>query len=161
MLRHISPFGKRTQRHFIIIVQSNGSFRSSADPMGLTYKDEYFLFSTNQGGFHYSKNLSDWEFAPASFQRRPTDDDMCAPAAFVSGDTLFYTGSTYEGLPVWYSTSPKSGRFKRAIERNTLPSWDPCLFLDDDGKLYLYYGSIARLKRPDLGDVLYHTGNPS
>lgn len=122
-------------------VQSNGSFRSSADPMGLTYKDEYFLFSTNQGGFHYSKNLSDWEFASASFQRRPTDDDMCAPAAFVSGDTLFYTGSTYEGLPVWYSTSPKSGRFKRAIERNTLPSWDPCLFLDDDGKLYLYYGS--------------------
>lgn len=122
-------------------VQSNGSFRSSADPMGLIYKDEYFLFSTNQGGFHYSKNLSDWEFAPASFQRRPTDDDMCAPAAFVSGDTLFYTGSTYEGLPVWYSASPKSGRFKRAIERNTLPSWDPCLFLDDDGKLYLYYGS--------------------
>lgn len=122
-------------------VQSGGSFRSSADPMGLTYKDEYFLFSTNQGGFHYSKNLSDWEFAPASFQRRPTDDDMCAPAAFVSGDTLFYTGSTYEGLPVWYSTSPKSGRFKRAIERNTLPSWDPCLFWDDDGKLYLYYGS--------------------
>lgn len=50
-------------------VQSNGSFRSSADPMGLIYKDEYFLFSTNQGGFHYSKNLSDWEFAPASFQR--------------------------------------------------------------------------------------------
>ena len=122
-------------------VQFGGSFRSSADPMGLTYKDEYFLFSTNQGGFHYSKNQSDWEFAPASFQRRPTDDDMCAPAAFVSGDTLFYTGSTYEGLPVWYSTSPKSGHFKRAIERNTLPSWDPCLFLDDDGKLYLYYGS--------------------
>lgn len=122
-------------------VRPNGSFRSSADPMGLVYKDEYFLFSTNQGGFHYSKNLSDWEFAPASFQRRPTDDDMCAPAAFVSGDTLFYTGSTYEGLPVWYSTSPKSGRFKRAVECNTLPSWDPCLFLDDDGKLYLYYGS--------------------
>lgn len=122
-------------------VKANGSFRSSADPMALTYKDEYFLFSTNQGGFHYSKNLSDWEFSPASFQRYPTDDDQCAPAAFVSGDTLFYTGSTYEGLPVWYSTSPKSGRFKRAIEKNTLPSWDPCLFLDDDGRLYLYYGS--------------------
>lgn len=122
-------------------VKANGSFRSAADPMGLTYKDEYFLFSTNQGGFHYSKNLSDWDFATASFQRFPTDDDMCAPAAFVSGDTLFYTGSTYEGLPVWYSTDPKSGRFKRAVERNTLPSWDPYLFLDDDGRLYLYYGS--------------------
>ena len=122
-------------------VKPNGSFRSAADPMGLTYKDEHFLFSTNQGGFHHSKNLSDWDFSVASFQRRPTDDDQCAPAAYVSGDTLFYTGSTYEGLPVWYSTDPKSGRFKRAVERNTLPSWDPCLFLDDDGKLYLYYGS--------------------
>ncbi len=29
---------------------------------------------------------------------------------------------------------PNPGVFKRAIERNTLPSWDPCLFLDDDGK---------------------------
>jgi len=122
-------------------VGAHGSFRSSADPMALTYKDEYLLFSTNQGGFHYSTDLTRWRFAPASFQRTPTDDDQCAPAAYVSGDTLFYTGSTYEGLPVWYSTNPKSGRFKRAIERGTLPWWDPYLFLDDDGRLYLYYGS--------------------
>lgn len=122
-------------------VKPNGSFRSSADPMGLMYGDEAFLFSTNQDGFHYSNNFTDWEFAPASFKRKPTDDDQCAPAAFVSGDTLFYTGSTYEGLPVWYTTDPKSGKFRRAVNRNSLPSWDPCLFLDDDGKLYLYYGS--------------------
>lgn len=122
-------------------VKANGAFRSSADPMVVEYKGEYYLFSTNQAGFHYSKNLTDWEFVPASFQRRPTDDDLCAPAAYVCDDTLFYTGSTYEGLAVWYSTNPKSGRFKRAIEKNVLPSWDPCLFLDDDGRLYLYYGS--------------------
>ena len=122
-------------------VRPSGSFRSSADPMGLDYKGTNMLFSTNQGGFHYSKNMSDWEFAPASFQRKPTDDDQCAPAAFVCGDTLFYTGSTYEGLPVWYTTEPFSGRFRRAVERNTIPTWDPCLFLDDDGKLYEYYGS--------------------
>lgn len=122
-------------------VKANGSFRSSADPMGLVYKDEYFLFSTNQGGFHYSKDLTRWKFAPASFQRTPTDDDQCAPAAYVAGDTLFYTGSTYKGLPVWYSTDPKSGRFKRAMECGVLPWWDPYLFLDDDGRLYLYYGS--------------------
>ena len=118
-----------------------GSFRSSADPMGLAYKGDYFLFSTNQGGFHYSRNLSDWDFCQASFQRYPADDDECAPAAWVVGDTLFYTGSTYEGLPIWYSTNPKSGRWRRAVERNTLPTWDPYVFLDDDGRLYEYYGS--------------------
>ncbi|MGI6222741.1 MAG: family 43 glycosylhydrolase [Prevotella sp.] len=122
-------------------VKEGGSFRSSADPMALAYKGQYLLFSTNQGGYHYSRNLSDWDFQTASFQRHPTDDDECAPAAFVSGDTLFYTGSTYEGLPIWYSIHPESGRWKQAVSRNVLPSWDPCLFLDDDGRLYLYYGS--------------------
>ena len=121
--------------------RQGGSFRSSADPMGLTYKGEYYLFSTNQGGFHYSRNLSDWDFCQASFQRHPADDDECAPAAWVVGDTLFYTGSTYEGLPIWYSTDPKNGRWRRAVERNTLPTWDPYVFLDDDGRLYEYYGS--------------------
>lgn len=121
--------------------RTGGSFRSSADPMALTYKNEYYLFSTNQGGFHYSANLSDWDFATASFQRHPADDDECAPTAWVVGDTLFYTGSTYRGLPIWYTTSPKTGRWRRAVERNTLPTWDPHVFLDDDGRLYEYYGS--------------------
>jgi len=35
-------------------VKPNGSFRSAADPMLVNYKGDYFLFSTNQGGFHYS-----------------------------------------------------------------------------------------------------------
>lgn len=122
-------------------VKRGGSFRSSADPMALTFKNNVLLFSTNQGGYHYSRNLSDWDFQTASFQRYPTDDDQCAPAAFVSGDTLFYTGSTYEGLPVWYTLHPETGRWRQAVTRNVLPSWDPCLFLDDDGRLYLYYGS--------------------
>lgn len=122
-------------------VKPNGSFRSSADPLLVNYKGEYFLFSTNQGGFHASKDLANWEFVYASFQRTPTDDDQCAPAAHVSGDTLFYFGSTYRGLPVWYSTDPKSGRFKRKIESVVLPFWDPGTLLDDDGRLYMYYGS--------------------
>lgn len=122
-------------------VIANGSFRSAADPILVNYKGEYFLFSTNQGGFHWSDDLTKWHFVPASFQRYPTDDDQCAPAAYVSGDTLFYTGSTYKGLPVWYSTNPKSGAFKRMTERTVLPFWDPAFLLDDDGRLYMYYGS--------------------
>ena len=76
--------------------------------MMVMYKGEYFLFATNQAGFYYSKDLSNWEFVFAGFQRYPEDDDLCAPAAFVSGDTLFYTGSTYVGLPIWYSTNRKA-----------------------------------------------------
>ncbi|MDD6209536.1 MAG: discoidin domain-containing protein [Bacteroidales bacterium] len=122
-------------------VQPNGSFRSAADPMVVNYKGEYYLFSTNQGGFHWSKDLSTWHFVFTGFQRTPVDDDQCAPAAYVIGDTLFYTGSTYEGLPIWYSTNPKSGKFKRYVEKTILPSWDPGFLYDNDNRLYLYYGS--------------------
>ncbi|MDR1918156.1 MAG: xylosidase, partial [Tannerellaceae bacterium] len=122
-------------------VTQNGAFRSTADPMIVVFKGEYYLFSTNQSGFYWSKNLSEWHYVFAGFQRFPEDDDQCAPAAFVHGDTLFYTGSTYAGLPVWYSTAPKTGVFKRVIDKNVLPTWDPAFLLDDDGRLYEYYGS--------------------
>jgi len=122
-------------------VTKNGAFRSTADPMIVNYKGEYYLFSTNQSGFYWSEDLSRWHYVFAGFQRLPEDDDQCAPAAFVNGDTLFYTGSTYRGLPVWYSTAPKTGLFKRMTDKNTLPTWDPGFLLDDDGRLYEYYGS--------------------
>ncbi|MDR1556916.1 MAG: family 43 glycosylhydrolase [Tannerellaceae bacterium] len=128
-------------RAYIPELVKNGSFRSTADPMIVPYKGDYLLFSTNQFGFYYSQDLIHWEFIFAGFQRFPEDDDQCAPAAFVQGDTLFYMGSTYRGLPVWYSTDPKSGRFKRYIEKISLPAWDPAFLSDDDGRLYLYYGS--------------------
>lgn len=136
----------------------NGAFRSAADPMGLTYKGEYYLFATNQGGYSYSNDLVNWKFVPASLQRKPADDDLCAPAAYVSGDTLFYIGSTYEGLPIWYTTHPKEGHLKRYIDKITLPTWDPYVFKDDDSRLYLYYGSSNEypLKGVEIDTRDYH-----
>jgi len=121
------------------------SYRSSADPLIVPFKGEYYLFCTNQSGFFWSKDLGDWHFVYSCFQRKPDEDDLCAPAAFVKGDTLFYTGSTYESLPVWYTTDPKSGRWQHLVDSTRLPAWDPALFLDDDKKLYLYYGSSGTL----------------
>ena len=117
------------------------SCRATADPLIVPYKGEYYLFSTNQDGFYVSKDLSKWKFVFSGFQRKPTDDDQCAPAVEVSGDTIMMIGSTYKELPVWYTTNPKEGRWKRLAETAILPHWDPDLFLDDDGRLYLYYGS--------------------
>jgi hypothetical protein len=119
----------------------NVACRSTADPMILTYKGEYYLFSTNQSGFFVSKDLAHWKFFYSGFQRKYNNDDQCAPAALAIGDTLLMIGSTYEDLPVWYSTHPKHERWKHLCETALLPHWDPDLFLDDDGRLYLYYGS--------------------
>ena len=121
------------------------AFRSTADPVIVPFRGEYFLFSTNQSGFYWSKDLGEWNFVYSGFQRLPAQDDQCAPAAVVINDTMFYMGSTYESLPVWFSTNPKSGRWQRLVDSTRLPAWDPALFLDDDNKLYLYYGSSGTL----------------
>jgi hypothetical protein len=58
------------------------------------------------------------------------------------GDTLFVFGSTHEkNFPIWMSTNPKANEWKEAVEPFQIGAWDPAFFLDDDGKLYLYWGS--------------------
>jgi xylan 1,4-beta-xylosidase len=136
------------------------SRRSSADPLIIAYKGDYYLFATNQAGFFWSKDLSDWKFVYGSFQRNPGDDDQCAPAAWVVNDTLFYVGSTWKkDHPVWKTADPKSGRWVRHVDTAMLPTWDPAIFQDDDKKVYMYYGSSGKL--PLCGvEVDYNTWLP-
>jgi xylan 1,4-beta-xylosidase len=141
----------------------NNCFRSTADPLIVPYKGEYYLFCSNQSGFYWSTDLGKWTYVYSGFQRLPDEDDQCAPAAVVINDTLFYMGSTYKSLPIWFSTTPKNGRWQHLVDSTRLPAWDPGLLLDDDGKLYLYYGSSGtlpvkgvELNRSDFSPV----GNP-
>src|SRR6187431_2196009 len=122
------------------------SRRSSADPVIIPYQGDYYLFATNQAGSFWSKDLSDWNFVYGSFQRKPGDDDQCAPSAWVVNDTLFYVGSTWKkDHPIWKTADPKSGRWLRHVDVAMLPTWDPAIFQDDDKKVYMYYGSSGKL----------------
>lgn len=61
---------------------ASGQHRSTADPVILMYEDDYYLFSTNQGGYWWSENLSDWNFVRRSFVTpEGPGEDLCAPAA--------------------------------------------------------------------------------
>jgi xylan 1,4-beta-xylosidase len=146
-----------------VVENHNGipvSRRSTADPVIITYKGDYYLFATNQAGYFWSHDLSDWNFVYGSFQRNPSDDDQCAPSAWVVNDTLFYVGSTWKrDHPIWKTANPKSGRWTRHIEKAMLPTWDPAIFQDDDKKVYMYYGSSGKL--PLMGvEVDYNTWLP-
>lgn len=69
-------------------------------------------------------------------------EDLCAPAAWVQGDTLLVFGSTYtRDFPIWMSTDPKANKWEKAIEKFDIGGWDPAFFVDDDGRLYMYNGS--------------------
>lgn len=141
-----------------------GPYRSSADPVIVAFQGAYYLFCTNQSGYFVSNDFNHWQLIPSPLQRKPDDDDQCAPAVFISGDTLFYAGSTYESLPIWYTLQPRSGKWLHKVDSTKLPAWDPCYFVDDDGRLYMYYGSSG--SRPIKGvevnrETFLPSGNPS
>ncbi len=124
-----------------------GRHRATADPVIVTYKGDYYLFSTNQWGYWWSNDLSDWHFVSRSFLKpwHKVYDDLCAPAVGIIGDTMLVFGSTYgRDFPIWMSTNPKANEWTEAVSAFDMGGWDPAFFTDDDGRLYMYNGSSNR-----------------
>lgn len=126
-----------------------GKHRTTADPAIVNYKGDYYLFSTNQQGYWWSSDMLNWNFVSRPFlteeaiETTPNKwDDLCAPAAWVQGDTLLVFGSTYSRIfPIWMSTDPKANKWEKAVEHFEIGGWDPAFFVDDDNRLYMYNGS--------------------
>ena len=121
-----------------------GRHRATADPVIVTYKGDYYLFSTNQWGYWWSHDMLDWHFISRKFLRpwNKGYDELCAPAVGILGDTMIVFGSTYtRNFTIWMSTDPKGDKWKPLVDSFDIGGWDPAFFTDDDGRLYMYNGS--------------------
>src|SRR5215467_1274909 len=125
-----------------------GRHRATADPVIVNYKNEYYLFSTNQWGYWWSDDMLHWNFISRKFLRpwnTGTYDELCAPAVGIIGDTMIVFGSTYtRTFSIWMSTNPKGNEWKPLVDSFEIGGWDPAFFTDDDGRLYMYNGSSNR-----------------
>lgn len=121
-----------------------GKHRATADPAIVRFRDDYYLFSTNQWGYWWSTDLSEWTFVPRLFLKPDANvfDELCAPAIWVMDDALYVVGSTYtKEFSIWRSRNPRIDDWEVACESFEGEAWDPAFLLDDDGRLYLYHGS--------------------
>ncbi len=121
-----------------------GKHRATADPVIVNYKGDYYLFSTNQWGYWYSRDMLNWTFNSRKFLRpwNKVLDELCAPAVGIIGDTMLVFGSTYTSkFTLWMSTNPKGNEWKPLVDSFEIGGWDPAFFTDDDGRLYMYNGS--------------------
>ena len=124
-----------------------GRHRATADPVIVRYRDDYYLFSTNQWGYWWSSDMLHWNFMSRKFLRPWNQgyDELCAPAVAVLGDTMIVFGSTYtRNFSIWMSTNPKNNEWKPLVDSFDIGGWDPDFFLDEDGRLYMYNGSSNR-----------------
>ena len=122
-----------------------GRHRATADPVIVLYKNDYYLFSTNQWGYWWSSDMLNWTFVSKKFLRpwnAGVYDELCAPAVGIIGDTMIVFGSTYTSkFTIWMSTNPKANEWKPLVDSFEIGGWDPAFFTDDDGRLYMYNGS--------------------
>ena len=121
-----------------------GKHRATADPVIVNYKGDFYLFSTNQGGYWWSSDMLNWKFVSKNFLRSWNNsyDELCAPAVGIVGDTMLVFGSTYTStFTLWMSTNPKQNIWKPLVDSFEIGGWDPAFFTDDDGKFYMYNGS--------------------
>ena len=114
------------------------SYRSGADPAVVRFRGEYYMFVTRSNGYWHSKDLLNWDFiTPKNWYPQGSN----APAAHNYKDSVLYvTGDPSGSMSILYSDDPKRGEWKAtpAILHNLQ---DPDLFIDDDGRAYMFWGS--------------------
>ena len=110
--------------------------REAADPSMVLFRGKYYLFASMTGAVWVSEDMAHWENYKLP-DNLPIYD--YAPDVRVMGDWLYFTASN-RGVPCdFYRTKdPVYGPYEK-IE-GTFDFWDPHMFLDDDGRLYFYWG---------------------
>src|SRR3990172_10080184 len=106
--------------------------REAADAGIVLCKDDYYLFASRSGGYWTSTDLRTWNLiVPTGI-----DIESYAPAVLAMRDSLFYVPSA--SGQIYATGDPKSGVWQRRAQFSGYG--DPAFFLDDDGRLYMYYG---------------------
>lgn len=126
---------------YSVVQTSRGlSYRSGADPAVVPFRDKYYMFVTRSQGYWMSDDLAGWEFV------RPQNwffESSNAPGAWPIGDSLLIALANPAGWQnVIFTDNPEIGTWRGSASLMPLvPVHDPALFVDDDGRVYMYRGS--------------------
>lgn len=109
--------------------------REGADPTLVYFKDRYYLFASMSAGFWHSADLMHWQY----HENKNLLIHDYAPDARQIGDYLYFCASKREeACPILRTQDPLSDHFEEVAR--PFPFWDPDLFCDEDGRVYLYWG---------------------
>ena len=116
--------------------------REAADPVVQLYDDRYYLFPSKSKGYWSSPNMQHWDYVPCHM----LPIDLYAPTVMVYKDELYWMVSDINEL--YKTTDPEDGESWELVTDHLVlypdqpekTGHDPDLFVDDDGKVYLYWG---------------------
>lgn len=109
--------------------------REGADPTLVLFQGRYYLFVSMSAGFWHSTDLLNWEFYP---DEQLLIQDYAPDVREIDGYLYFCASRRDSACPILRSPDPLHVPFEQVAV--PFPFWDPNLFLDDDGRLYLFWG---------------------
>ena len=110
--------------------------REAADPSMIMFKGKYYIFASMTLGYWVSDNLVNWEN-----KRLPDEMPLYdyAPDVRVMGDYVYFCASKRGEVCDRFRTKDiENGPYE--VIKGTFDYWDPNLFIDDDGRVYFYWG---------------------
>lgn len=125
-------------RHNFGVMDTTQSYREGADPTMIVFDNEYYLFVSKSGGYWHSADMLHWDFITSS----DINWEEYAPTVVTIDHKMYYLAA---GQNLFCTTNPASGKWEFVRKFRFSNFTDPCLFLDDDRRLYLYYGSADNL----------------
>lgn len=139
--------------------QDRSSGEGISDPTVVLFRDKYYLFASNAGGYWHSTDLLTWNFVSGA--NLPLDRKE--PTATVIGDWLYFFTS-YNGA-VYRTKDPDSGQWEEYANSQLLALiGDYAIFTDTDGRVYCYYGctnnSGVMFRELDAKNLLNPIGSP-
>ena len=110
--------------------------REAADPSMIQFNGRYYIFASMTLGVWVSDDLAHWEN-----HRLPEELPLYdyAPDVRVVGDWVYFCASRREENCDRYRTKDILNGPYEKIE-GSFPFWDPNMFIDDDGRVYFYWG---------------------
>ena len=115
------------------------SRREAADPTMIVFKGRYYLFASKSGCYWSSNDLIHWKMIPSA--DLPFED--YAPTVVAIQNSVYFLATNWgrNSKKLYKTSDPSSGRWQVGIDSFSKIMSDPDLFLDDDGRLYFYYGT--------------------
>lgn len=110
--------------------------REAADPSMICFQGRYYIFASMTLGVWVSDDLAHWEN-----HKLPSDLPLYdyAPDVRVMGEYVYFCASKKGEICDRYRTKDiLKGPYEK-IE-GTFDYWDPNVFVDDDGRVYFYWG---------------------
>jgi len=110
--------------------------REAADPSMILFQGRYYIFASMTLGVWVSDDLAHWEN-----HRLPEELPLYdyAPDVRVLGEWVYFCASNREHNCDRYRTKDiLHGPYEKL--EGSFPFWDPNLFVDDDGRVYFYWG---------------------